>query len=167
MNRPAPALQVDVVRQGGAWSRRLVGATRVAERAARAAWTAAGGSGKAEVAVVLADDAPLRALNREYRGRDMPTNVLSFPAEESAPAEAPRLLGDVVLALETVLAEADRDGKAPADHLAHLVVHGVLHLLGHDHERGDEAKRMEALEVRVLMGLGIADPYRLSAGTGQ
>ena len=166
MIRAAPALQVDVIRQGGAWSRRLVGATRLAERAARAAWIAAGGTGKAEVAVVLADDATLRALNREYRGKDAPTNVLSFPAEESAPAEASRLLGDVVLALETVLAEADRDGKAPADHLAHLVVHGVLHLLGHDHEHSAEAKRMESLEVQVLAGLGIADPYRTMAEGG-
>ncbi len=166
MIRTAPALQVDVIRQGGAWSRRLVGATRLAERAARAAWIAAGGTGKAEVAVVLADDATLRALNREYRGKDAPTNVLSFPAEESAPAEAPRLLGDVVLALETVLAEAVRDGKAPADHLAHLVVHGVLHLLGHDHEHSAEAKRMESLEVQVLAGLGIADPYRTMAEGG-
>ena len=97
---------------------------------------------------------------------DAPTNVLSFPAAASAPPApgAPLLLGDVVLAFETVAAEAAAQGKPLADHLAHLVVHGVLHLLGFDHEADAEAERMEALETRLLAGLGIADPYRAAGG---
>ncbi|MBM3561229.1 MAG: rRNA maturation RNase YbeY, partial [Alphaproteobacteria bacterium] len=109
------------------------------------------------------DDAELRALNRNWRGRDKPTNVLSFPAGddgETAAAQARALwLGDVVIAAETVQAEASDAGMTIADHLAHLVVHGVLHLLGHDHELAAEATRMEALERAILARLGIADPY--------
>src|SRR3546814_17455559 len=104
----------------------------------------------------------MRQLNRDYRGKDRPTNVLSFSADApGAPAEstAPRMLGDVVLALETVLAEAAAQGKPPADHLAPLVLHGVLHLLGHDHERPGDAALLAALEVELLAGLAIAAPY--------
>ena len=115
-----------------------------------------------EVSVLLADDARIRELNRAWRGKHKPTNVLSFPAWEPgdpAPAGGPLPLGDVAVALETVLREAAAEGKTPEAHLAHLVVHGVLHLLGHDHEEEDEAERMEALEVRALARLGIADHY--------
>ncbi|HEX8374556.1 MAG TPA: rRNA maturation RNase YbeY, partial [Geminicoccaceae bacterium] len=120
-----------------------------------------------EVSVLLADDAHVRELNRVWRGVDKPTNVPSFPAREPGepwPAEGPAHLGDVAVALETVLREAAAEGKAPGDHLAHLVVHGTLHLLGHDHDADAEADAMEALEVRVLAGLGVADPYRDDAG---
>jgi probable rRNA maturation factor len=116
-----------------------------------------------EVSVLLTDDARVRELNRVWRGADKPTNVLSFPAREPGepwPSEGPVMLGDVAVALETVLREAAAEGKAPGDHLAHLVVHGTLHLLGHDHVGSDaEAEAMESLEVRVLAGLGVADPY--------
>ena len=115
-----------------------------------------------EVSVLLADDARVRELNRDWRSKDKPTNVLSFPAWEPGsplPAEGPLPLGDIVVALETVLREAAAEGKTPEAHLAHLVVHGTLHLLGHDHEAEDEAERMETLEVRALATLGIADPY--------
>ena len=128
-------------------------------------WSAPGRLPEMELTVILADDAAVRALNAEWRGKDKPTNVLSFPAatpEEIARARAggpPLLLGDVVLALETCRREAEDEGKPLADHLAHLVVHGVLHLLGHDHATEPEAERMEALEVAVLARLGIADPY--------
>ncbi len=118
----------------------------------------------AEVSLLLADDDTVRGLNRDWRGKDVPTNVLSFAAldDESAPLVAglPLLLGDVVLAYGTCAAEAARDGKTLGDHLAHLVVHGVLHLLGYDHEDDEAgAVAMEALETAVLAGLGIADPY--------
>ena len=109
----------------------------------------------------MTDDAEMRALNRAWRGKDSSTNVLSFPAGYSPGAivSEPRPLGDVVLAAETVLAEAaDRDIPA-ADHAAHLVVHGMLHLLGFDHERDEDAEAMEALETEVLSTIGIADPY--------
>ena len=110
----------------------------------------------------LSDDAEQRGLNRTYRGKDCSTNVLAFP--QTAPAAAdpgtPLLLGDVVLAFETVRREAAAQGKPFADHLCHLVVHGVLHLLGFDHEAAAEAAAMEAREVTILAGLGVRDPYR-------
>jgi len=106
------------------------------------------------VCLVLADDALQRRLNHEFRGRDKSTNVLSFDG-------APAALGDVVLALETIAAEAEAQGKPLAHHVAHLVVHGVLHLLGYDHETQGQARSMERLEIEILAGLGIGDPYRL------
>lgn len=121
-----------------------------------------------ELAVVLADDAAVRALNRDHRGKDRPTNVLSFPPALVPAARAvhagPRPLGDVILALETVRREAAEQEKAAADHLCHLVVHGVLHLCGYDHEAEAEAEEMEQVEREVLAGLGIADPYAEAGG---
>ena len=118
---------------------------------------------------MLANDARVRRLNRDFRGQDKPTNVLSFPIEasESGPApdesgSGPRLLGDVVFAFETLDREAAAQSKLLSDHLSHLTVHGVLHLLGYGHGAAREAVRMELLESRVLAGLGIADPYTLA-----
>jgi probable rRNA maturation factor len=144
------------------WRRRLRGAGAVARRAARATLSAARTRGGVELAVVLADNRTSRRLNRTWRGKDRPTNVLSFALDDGSRVRkgVPRLLGDVVIAGGVTAAEADAQGKTLTAHLAHLVVHGVLHLLGHDHERDAEAQRMEALEVRILRGLGIADPYR-------
>ena len=118
-------------------------------------------SGDAEVAVMLADAETIRQMNREYRGKDRPTNVLSFPAGDIAglPGDAPAPLGDIVLCPDVIAREAAEQGKAPDDHWAHLCVHGALHLAGYDHVEDDEARAMEALEVRILAGLGIADPY--------
>ena len=112
----------------------------------------------AELAIVLSDDSAIRVLNRKWRGIDAPTNVLSFPAE--IPAGAPPLLGDIVLAYETVAREARRDGKPFAHHVAHLAVHGFLHLCGYDHERASDAETMEQLERTILRRLDIPDPYR-------
>ena len=115
-------------------------------------------SGAVEVSVLLTDDAHQQVLNREWRGIDKPTNVLSFPAlEQDAPIEG--LLGDLSFARETVEREAAEMQLATRDHFVHLVVHGVLHLLGHDHQEEDEAVAMENLETEILAGLGIADPY--------
>ncbi len=116
-----------------------------------------------EIGVRLADDAEQRRLNRDWRGVDAPTNVLAFPAWEPGapiPSGAPLLLGDVVLALETVAREARQQDKPPGDHLSHLVVHGVLHLFGYDHVDEAEASAMEALETAILASLGVPDPYR-------
>lgn len=118
----------------------------------------------ADLSIVLTDDARIRELNREWRGKDKPTNVLSFPGvdpQELAflPTGMPVMLGDVVIAHETVLREAEERQVSVADHLTHLVIHGVLHLLGHDHEDTDEAEAMEALETELLAALGIADPH--------
>jgi probable rRNA maturation factor len=119
--------------------------------------------GIVELSIVLADDATVRGLNRDWRGKDAPTNVLSFASldDEDAPVVegAPLLLGDVILAYETCAAEALDQGKPLADHFSHLVVHGVLHLLGYDHMDDDEAAEMEALETTLLAALGIPDPY--------
>src|SRR5579859_3172014 len=112
----------------------------------------------AELAIVLTDDSAIRVLNRTWRGKDAPTNVLSFPAE--VPAGAPALLGDIVLAYETVAREACRNGKPFAHHVAHLAVHGFLHLCGYDHERDGGAETMEQLERTILRRLDIPDPYR-------
>jgi probable rRNA maturation factor len=113
----------------------------------------------AEVGVQLADDAHVRALNLQWRAIDKPTNVLSFPAVEGDRIASAPMLGDIVLAFETVEREAGEEGKSLADHVAHLIVHGFLHLLGFDHETTAEADRMEAMETRILAKLGIADPY--------
>ncbi len=118
----------------------------------------------AEVAVSLADDARVQEANRAFRGKDAPTNVLSFPAAPPERIGASPFLGDVILAYETVEKEAAAEGKTIGDHLAHLVVHGVLHLIGYDHMTDDEAERMERLETAILASLAIADPYAAPAG---
>ncbi|MDR5867996.1 rRNA maturation RNase YbeY [Halomonas koreensis] len=113
---------------------------------------------RTEVTVRFVDAAESRALNRDYRDRDKPTNVLSFPFETPPGIELP-LLGDLAICHPVVLAEARDQDKAVHDHYAHMVIHGLLHLLGHDHIEDDEAEAMEALEREILAGLGIADPY--------
>jgi probable rRNA maturation factor len=115
----------------------------------------------AEVCVHLVGDTDIQALNKQWRGRDAATNVLSFPAAAPAEIGAARLLGDIFVAFDTVGREAEDEGKPLADHFRHLVVHGFLHLLGFDHEADARAEAMEALEVRILAGLGVADPYAL------
>ena len=154
------------------WLQAVPSADDVARRATLAALAVSGAAAKtlaacdAEISLVLADDAMLHRYNRDYRGIDKPTNVLAFAAADvpGAPweAEGPLLLGDVLLARETLTCEAGEQGKRPADHLCHLVVHGVLHLLGQDHQSEGEAKIMERLEVAALGRLGVADPYAVT-----
>jgi len=111
--------------------------------------------------LVLTDDAEQRELNRTFRGRDAATNVLAFAlADSTCPMGTPVLLGDVVLAFATVAREAAEQRKPLPDHLRHLVVHGVLHLLGFDHQATEAAAAMEAREVEILETLGVPDPYR-------
>jgi len=120
-----------------------------------------------EMAVVLADDAFVHDLNHTYRGKDKPTNVLSFPSIEKMESNAKRAtkgvnefeLGDVVLAFDTVEREAKEQNKKFKDHAVHLLVHGTLHLLGYDHEKDSEAKIMEKMEVKILKQLGLSNPY--------
>ncbi|EIL92921.1 rRNA maturation RNase YbeY [Rhodanobacter spathiphylli] len=111
-----------------------------------------------ELAIRIVDADEGRALNRDYRGKDYATNVLSFPAELPPGMNLP-LIGDLAICAPVVMREAAEQGKASRDHWAHLTVHGVLHLLGYDHLVDAEAEAMEALETRILAGLGIADPY--------
>lgn len=117
----------------------------------------------AEATVVLADDALVRHLNRTYRGKDTPTNVLSFPFQAPPGSQSPRLLGDVILAAETLRREADERRIPPVHHLQHLVLHGLLHLIGFAHETDAEAEDMERLETEILAGIGVADPHAATA----
>ena len=112
-----------------------------------------------EVSVLLADDETVRALNRDWRGQDKPTNVLSFPADMPEMPGAPRLKGDIALARETLVREAEDQDKTLEQHLQHLVVHGVLHLFGYDHVDDADAEEMEAFETEILAALGVPDPY--------
>lgn len=166
----SPSIEVAV--GNGAWRTAVTNLRTTVEAAALAAFRAGmarSGSAHAEhmtppveISVRLADDAEVRRLNRDFRGKDRATNVLSFAGDDpSAPRErgVPLLLGDIVVALETTSAEAAAMGRTVDAHLMHLVVHGVLHLLGLDHEDEAEAVAMEALETLVLAGLGLADPH--------
>ena len=128
---------------------------------------------RAEIGVVLADDATVRRLNAAYRGQDRATDVLSFPTfarvlEQApvAPPPGPLPLGDIVLALETVRADAAAEGKPFVDHVSHLLVHGCLHLLGYDHGTAADAARMEGLERAILGQLGVPDPYARARPAG-
>ena len=113
-----------------------------------------------EISVLFTSDEEVRALNGTWRGKDKPTNVLSFPMAEEAELASAQLLGDIVLAHGVCAAEAADKGIAMETHAAHLVVHGTLHLLGYDHETGDaDAEEMEEVERRALASIGIADPY--------
>ena len=153
-------IELDIVTEGGDWAR-LTGAEELAQKAAEAALAVADEQDEDfEVSVMLCDDAAIRELNRTWRGKDKPTNVLSFPAPEQPGVTGPRHLGDIALAYETLVRESEEESKELAHHYAHLIVHGVLHLLGYDHETEEEAEIMEGLEVKALASLGIADPYR-------
>jgi len=155
---PGVELEVEIMRHGDAWP--LAQVTDVMlKRAARAALLAALPlrQGTYQLTIVLTGDAEMRTLNRTWRGKDAATNVLSFPADDDI--GEPGLLGDVVLAYETTRKEAREQDIALQDHVSHLVIHGVLHLLGLDHAEDAEAERMENLERAALASLGIADPY--------
>ncbi|WP_292021640.1 MULTISPECIES: rRNA maturation RNase YbeY [unclassified Brevundimonas] len=142
---------IEIEVEADAWTGALAEAETVVSRAAQAAL----GTVEGDVVVLLTDDEAVRDLNARFRDKDKATNVLSFPAPQSA---APHL-GDVVLAYGVCAAEAEAQGKTLSDHLSHLVVHGVLHLLGRDHEDDAEAEEMEAEEREILAGIGVADPY--------
>jgi len=143
---------------GYATSRRGVPAPVSFRRWVEAALKGARRRKATEVAIRIVDADEGRALNLQYRGRDYATNVLSFPADLPPDLNLP-LIGDLVICAPVVAREAAEQGKKPADHWAHLTIHGTLHLLGYDHIEEAEAEAMEGLETRVLAGLGIADPY--------
>jgi probable rRNA maturation factor len=158
--RPLPREipEIDVVQESAAWRGLPDAETTVRDAIAAAASLCDSVPTGSEVAVILTDDDAIQALNKRWRGIDRPTNVLSFPTPE-APADAPRMLGDIVIAYEYLGREAALEGRAPLAHLAHLTVHGFLHLLGYDHTADDEAELMEGLEARILATLGLPDPY--------
>jgi probable rRNA maturation factor len=156
--RPAPALEILV--ESVRWkTRRGVRPLlcRAIAEAATALSTTALSTKPVELAIVLTNDSAIRKLNRTWRGKDEPTNVLAFPARKQA---SPRgSFGDIVIAYETLAREAKAEGKAFSHHLAHLAVHGFLHLCGYDHETSRQAAAMERLEVAILARLRIPDPY--------
>lgn len=163
---PEPAicgwLTLDIIEDAGDWTR-LDGARAAIEVAVKAltAHKLFKSYSPAQICIALSDDAHVRRLNATYRGKDKSTNVLSFPAGGDAqePDAQAVFLGDVVLALETVVAEAAQLGLTPLHHLQHLAIHGVLHLNGYDHETDEDAAIMEGLEIEILAGLGIPSPY--------
>jgi probable rRNA maturation factor len=171
--RAAPA--IDILVKSSLWLQERGIRAVLRDAITQAAW-ATGSDG--ELAIVLSDDEAVRALNRDWRRKDQSTNVLSFPAvcaakgnkskarqvsqkqkRPRAAADARRCLGDIVIAYETAGREAKAEGKPLRDHVAHLAVHGFLHLVGYDHEGDAEAAAMEALEIAVLGRIGVPDPY--------
>ncbi|RZJ46860.1 MAG: rRNA maturation RNase YbeY [Brevundimonas sp.] len=142
---------IEIEVEDDAWSGALPEVEAVVSRAASAAL----GTIKGDIVILLTDDETVRDINARFRDRDRPTNVLSFPAAESAFPH----LGDLTLAYGVCAREAVEQGKTLSDHLSHLTVHGVLHLLGRDHEDDAEAEEMEAEERSILASLGVADPY--------
>ena len=157
---PMPCIATDVAIEAGAWGdeprwRPLVERV-VAAVAARPELIV---PEAAELSLLLTDDAAIRVLNRDHRGMDKPTNVLSFPQDDpEADAYGP-LLGDIAVAHETVAREAAKEDISFRDHFLHMIVHGFLHLVGYDHMNDDEAEEMEGLETAILARLGIANPY--------
>ena len=156
-NRAAP--KIDVLVESDLW-KETEDVRPVARRAIREAAALLAMPG-AELAIVLTDDSAIRLLNRAWRGVDAATNVLSFPAKRAG--DGPPLIGDIVLAYETIAGEARAEHKPFAHHVAHLAVHGFLHLLGYDHVRDKDAEVMEKVELDVLRRLAIPDPYRRPA----
>jgi probable rRNA maturation factor len=155
------ALRIDVVVESELWEDAAKAKSIVRRAVAHAAATLS--TTEAELAIVLTDDSAIRLLNRDWRGIDAATNVLSFPTKDTG--GAPPLIGDIVLAYQTIAREARIERKPFAHHLAHLAVHGYLHLLGYDHERTEDAEAMEQVEREVLRRLAIPNPYRRPAKT--
>ncbi len=161
---PPRGIAVEVVHEAGDWAQLGdMDALIAPVLAACARHAKLRGFLPAEACLALADDAAMRRLNANFRAKDKPTNVLSFPSGLAVARGQPRALGDIVLGLETVLTEAAEQGISPADHVRHLTLHGLLHLLGHDHQTDAEAEIMEALEIEILEQLGIANPYEEAA----
>lgn len=147
-------VEIDIEVEDPSWTAALPQAEALVRAAAQATLDAHEPSPGA-ITLLLADDAAVQALNARFRGKDAATNVLSFPAAANRDGQ----IGDIVLAFGVCAREAGEQGKPLADHLQHLVAHGVLHLLGYDHQADDEAEGMEALEREILLGLNVPDPY--------
>ena len=154
----ADMLDLDILHAHAAWDD-IPGTDEFVRRAVIAAIAPPLSGQAVEVCVLLQNDDAMRALNKQWRDKDKPTNVLSFPAPEAPGPAAVHHLGDIALGFETLMAEAAAEKKTVEHHLQHLVVHGMLHLQGMDHETAEEADEMEALETRILAGLGVPDPY--------
>jgi probable rRNA maturation factor len=151
-------VQIDVIVRSARWRKRPTAKATVKKAVLAAAKAVS--TPRAELAIVLTDDSAIRTLNRDWRGKNAPTNVLSFPAAAPGKVQsASPYIGDVVIAYQTVAREAADEGKPFNHHLAHLAVHGFLHLLGYDHENDRDANKMERLERKILKRLAVPDPY--------
>jgi probable rRNA maturation factor len=158
---PQIPVTFDLTVEAGNWPDEAM-LTALVERSVAAAFAELGPSrqGESELGVIFTDDVRIRELNAGWRGKDQATNVISFPAfPDTKSGPLPPLLGDIVPAAETVSGEAALEGKPIENHISHLVVHGLLHLVGYDHEIDAEAEEMEALERRILARLALPDPY--------
>ncbi|WP_309084254.1 rRNA maturation RNase YbeY [Chelativorans sp.] len=158
-NSQPSAISVHCVVEAGEWPPQEV-LQHFAEQAVAATTALVDGAPAGPLTILFTDDAEMRAMNARFRGKDKPTNVLSFPAEARAfPPGAPRHLGDIALGYGIVASEAEAEEKPFEHHLTHLLVHGFLHILGYDHELPQQAEDMEALERQILQSLAIPDPY--------
>lgn len=153
MTELAPLIDIEI--EHDAWTEALPDVQSVVVTAIEAAFAHLQAKEQMDLVVLLTDDAEMKALNKEFRQKNAPTNVLSFPAPDMMHPH----LGDMALGFETCVREAKAQNKSLKDHVAHLSVHGVLHLLGYDHMNDAEAEEMEDLERQILKGLGITDPY--------
>ena len=157
LSRRAPAPSIDIQVQSPLWQ-----AEPAAEQTVRAAIAAAAATlstADGEVAILLTGDEAIRALNRQWRGIDKPTNVLSFPAAVTAAGAGAKFFGDIVIAYETLKRECDDEHRIFLHHLAHLAIHGFLHLIGYGHEVDAEADEMEGLESKIMMRMNLPDPW--------
>ena len=160
MKGTSSSIEVAMTIDNAAWRDALPSLQLLVDRTAPEVWRRAGRDGAAEASVVMSSDSQMRKLNYKYRDVDRPTNVLAFPLGESIWPDGPEHLGDIVLAFETIVREAARDAKPLDAHVTHLLVHGLLHLLGHGHETESDAELMEKIEVEIITSLGYPNPYR-------
>lgn len=154
---------IDLVIEDPRWTETLPEAEALAERGVAAAFARADFGEEVSLCVMLADDSRIQVLNRDFRGIDRPTNVLSFPSQDTPllPGE-PRMVGDIALAYDTLAREANDANKTFRNHFIHLIVHASLHLIGYTHDMDEDAERMEALEIAALSGLDVPNPYEES-----
>ena len=155
--RRASPPQIDIQTRSPLWNAQPLAEKTVRDAIAAAASTLS--TADSEVSIVLTDDSAMAVLNRDWRGIDKPTNVLSFPASGHKGSENSHFLGDIVIAYETLARECDDENRTFVHHLAHLAVHGFLHLVGYDHETDAQAEEMEGLESRIMTRMNMPDPY--------
>jgi probable rRNA maturation factor len=163
----AGKLEIDLTLPSPQWREILPNVEEIVRYAAEHVWASMDVAGDGEVSLLMSDDVTIRSLNWHHRGKDQPTNVLAFPMGEAISLGGPIHLGDVVLACETVIREAARHAKTLEAHVSHLTVHGLLHLLGYDHQDADQAAVMESIEILVLMELGYSNPYLKGAAAAE
>ncbi|WP_421854788.1 rRNA maturation RNase YbeY [Oricola sp.] len=153
-------IEIDLSVEAGGWGDAEAVSALIRQSVDAAVGRLGAAAADSELSVLLTDDAAMQRLNAQWRDKDRPTNVLSFPAAALSPGDAPGpVLGDIVVAFQTVVAEAALEDKSFEDHLRHMIVHGLLHLFGYDHLTDEDADEMETLETAILADIGVSDPY--------